>query len=399
MLMSCHCVGSRSHYLNKCGKAVSCFRVQVFSTVIKLKSGKPSNRYSSEILKLNFHVKSKCNILYLLGAGASANALPLVNSFTDKDGIRHKSLIEELSIMADLVKRHVGNSSFHNLCEEAKSFVTPDTFARFLFINTRYSEYRLFKFLLSAYFFYKESLYETGKPCIDKRVLSFLATICNENNLFPENVRMLNWNYDNQISIACEKFNFDNQTGTFVKNFKAFPFYKDKSQDKSQIKLVYLNGISGFTYNPASDTIVDMKSPIHGKIRDFMKTVGGLDQDSKIVQLFRNFDYSDAELLISFAWEKDSEDRHIAHFVSERISHAQAIARGTDILVVIGYSFPYFNREIDKLIFSEMPTLNKIYFQDPYRDGNYLRNQFSLSKNVEIENIEKSDHYFLPFEL
>ena len=38
------------------------------------------------------------------------------------------------------------------------------------------------------------------------------------------------------------------------------------------------------------------------------------------------------------------------------------------ILVIIGYTFPFFNREIDREIFSNMPNLEKIYVQDPNAD-------------------------------
>jgi len=38
----------------------------------------------------------------------------------------------------------------------------------------------------------------------------------------------------------------------------------------------------------------------------------------------------------------------------------------TMILVVIGYSFPFFNRDVDRLIIGEMKNLLKVYIQDPY---------------------------------
>jgi hypothetical protein len=38
------------------------------------------------------------------------------------------------------------------------------------------------------------------------------------------------------------------------------------------------------------------------------------------------------------------------------------------ILVVIGYSFPFFNCETDHEIFSKMEKLERIYIQDPYAD-------------------------------
>jgi len=344
-------------------------------------------------------MKSKKSILYILGAGASAEALPLVNSYTDQNGVKHRSLIGELTLFSEVLKNKGGNESYFNLCQEVSNFLTPDTFARFLFLNDRSTDYNRFKILLSAYFFYREKFHEIGKPCADKRMLSFLTTICLEKNFFPENVKILTWNYDNQIAIACEKFSYDKVAAAYVKNFKAFPFKLDNTHDKNHTSLVYLNGIAGFAYNYQSRNIISKESTIDRPLQNIIKDTAGLDQDSKIIKLFSIFENPTENLLISFAWEKDSTDSSVAHFVSERLEYARGVARATDILVVIGYSFPFFNREIDNMIFKEMPGLQKIYFQDPNLDGIYLRSQFSLSKEVQIENITQVSHYFVPFEL
>lgn len=73
---------------------------------------------------------------------------------------------------------------------------------------------------------------------------------------------------------------------------------------------------------------------------------------------------------------------------------------GTTILVVIGYSFPFFNREVDKQIFNELNNrvLKKIYFQDPVLNGKQLISQFGLSDNLKIEHIERTENFHIPFE-
>jgi hypothetical protein len=35
-----------------------------------------------------------------------------------------------------------------------------------------------------------------------------------------------------------------------------------------------------------------------------------------------------------------------------------------EVLVIIGYSFPFFNREVDNALFMQMTSLKKIYIQD-----------------------------------
>ena len=90
-------------------------------------------------------------------------------------------------------------------------------------------------------------------------------------------------------------------------------------------------------------------------------------------------------MLISYAWEKEWGSDRDYPYVNERLNYAKAAARAAEILVVIGYSFPFFNREIDKIIFSEMPTIKKIYFQDPFLSGDFLFSQFNLNRNS-VEN-------------
>src|SRR6185295_3318836 len=45
--------------------------------------------------------------------------------------------------------------------------------------------------------------------------------------------------------------------------------------------------------------------------------------------------------LLSFAWEKQNEDSSIVS--SEIFENAKMIAQQTEVLVIIGYSFPIFN--------------------------------------------------------
>ncbi len=77
--------------------------------------------------------------------------------------------------------------------------------------------------------------------------------------------------------------------------------------------------------------------------------------------------------------------------------------KGTTILVVIGYSFPFFNREVDKKIINNIKKsgnlFKKIYYQDPIKDGQQLRSQFDIKAgHVEIVHIKDTTNFFVPFE-
>ena len=72
-------------------------------------------------------------------------------------------------------------------------------------------------------------------------------------------------------------------------------------------------------------------------------------------------------------------------------------------LVVIGYSFPYFNRKIDRLIFENTPHLKKIYIQDKYpeRIQQYItpvipEDKLAVIKIIPLDDVEQ---FYLPPEL
>lgn len=73
----------------------------------------------------------------------------------------------------------------------------------------------------------------------------------------------------------------------------------------------------------------------------------------------------------------------------------------TTIVVVIGYSFPFFNREYDKQIFEQLKeekTCRKIYYQDPVLNGQQLKSQFNLSPQIDIVHIDGTNNFYVPFE-
>ncbi len=82
---------------------------------------------------------------------------------------------------------------------------------------------------------------------------------------------------------------------------------------------------------------------------------------------------------LTFAWE-----HQINHEYYTKIRDS---IMDTEILVVIGYSFPFFNRKIDKLIINDyMPHLEKVYFQAP--DAENLRERFlAITDRIQSTNL------------
>jgi hypothetical protein len=345
-------------------------------------------------------INTPYRILYILGAGASANALPMVNAQRDQNGtVIMNSLIDELIIFTSQVAAITGLMKFHSLCLSAANFSSPDTFAKFLYVNGQNFDYRDFKTLLAAYFFFKERIEKNAKPCVDKRMLSFLTTIMQDDSRFPKNVKILSWNYDNQFFIASNWFDSQDKNKVLLRMFRSFPFTQDNTIDKAELNFVHLNGVAGFYFDSKLNKYVYAAQSGEKPMVEILSEFDGMTPEKQIERILNIFSAVENDQLISFAWEKAGTSMACDPFVKGRIEHARALARATDILVVIGYSFPFFNRQIDEEIFSEMPTLTKIYFQDPVLDGSFLKSQFSLDERIQILPVKNTNNYYVPYEL
>ena len=75
-----------------------------------------------------------------------------------------------------------------------------------------------------------------------------------------------------------------------------------------------------------------------------------------------------------------------------------AIMEKTDVLVIIGYTFPFFNREIDRRILSCLRSQAGVYIQDKY--PNRIKQNFKAVKSGipdgHIELKEETNQFFLP---
>lgn len=97
---------------------------------------------------------------------------------------------------------------------------------------------------------------------------------------------------------------------------------------------------------------------------------------------------------LSFAWEE-------ANFKDEWLSTIKSTIEDTEQVVVIGYSFPFFNREMDRFVFRNMPKLEKVYIQDINTNAVLQSIHAVLPTNISVSTIPISDcgQFYLPGEL
>ena len=95
--------------------------------------------------------------------------------------------------------------------------------------------------------------------------------------------------------------------------------------------------------------------------------------------------------LFTFLWEQNK-------YRDKLINHAYDIIELSDIIIIIGYSFPHDNRAFDKNWLDLLIHKDKLLIiQDPKPNLEWV-NEIK-SKGVKVKLVSTTDHYFIPDEL
>ncbi|PCJ83030.1 MAG: hypothetical protein COA57_12315, partial [Flavobacteriales bacterium] len=279
-------------------------------------------------------------VTYLLGAGASAEGVPVVEEFIDKLKQFENFLLHDRAFTEHKREIKVIIDDIHWLIIGIETRASVDSFAKFLY-NTDQNELlrlkRLLSFFLTAHQF---------QHSLDRRYDLFFSKIItgNQHNIdLNPKIKLLTWNYDIQIEKG-----FYSQTGnaslfSCQNKLNVYPPNRNEEQP-NQFSVFKLNGTAGLV---VTDDIV------YDQIFDDLE----MDESQFFQQLFKVYESPNNKPMFYFAWED-------SHHTDNVITKAINSIKDTQILVVIGYSFPDVNRPIDRKITSAMTNLKMIYLQD-----------------------------------
>ena len=243
-------------------------------------------------------------------------------------------------------------------------------------------------YVLTVFFIFEQIIH---KP--DNRYDTFFANVlqkeveCYDDLTLPDDIRILSWNYDNQLELVYKTY-VDTSYSRIrdilgIYDVKCLDNEKQKKQNCSIIKL---NGTANFL---AEEDWLQYSNT--GKMEEkLLKMV--LDKFTDNI----SGSPCDGRLRLNFAWEDRYQEDMLNNMIPKLVQEVTA-------LVVIGYSFPYFNRKIDRLIFENMHHLKKIYIQDkdPNRIQQYIIPVIPEEKldEIKIVPLNDVDQFFLPPEL
>ncbi len=265
------------------------------------------------------------------------------------------------------------------LKKEAERHMTIDTLAKQLFLQENHTEFDRLKRILSAFFIMMQVIYPA-----DKRYDAFLANVLTyPAKRIPDDITILTWNYDSQIEIAYREYNpTTNPSEDFWRNVrKQLGITESHDFETANGKIYKLNGSAMLEYYGSFTRI---GNPYVSDKKEFVSKLSGI------------YRMTTTECYLRFAWEVDDDCRYLKDIYAQ-IQDAQ-------VLVVIGYTFPYFNRRIDRALFNNMPNLRKIYIQDPMAERvsqnmTPVLSIYQADGNIPIILLNDVDQFYLPSEL
>lgn len=273
------------------------------------------------------------NITYLFGAGASIGTIPAVKDFIN--GV--KELLDHLNKEGQNENNKDLKSTLNYLIKEIPKYASVDTLIRKLHIQDNPYSLKLNAGLIAIIHYLQLT------KSIDKRYDLFLGNLINivKGKIeLPQNVNFISWNYDRLFELSLFSLidpNGDlNIARIYINIFNNY----ETLENESNPYLIKLNGSAGafidsFTKNNSIDKILE------DVIFNYDGVISRRIPDS----------------LIQFAWDENENTKKC------RIK-ATEIMNETNILVVIGYSFPTFNRIIDRKILENHRNFDRIVIQN-----------------------------------
>lgn len=328
-------------------------------------------------------------ITYYLGAGASANAIPVVADMKS----RMEDVVDFLQSFNTPISSNAKNLYFPEFIEnnkkalnqmidelswlinEAQDHQSVDNLAKKFHVQDREDLLYKLKRSLIVYFSIIQGLEIPSKvdaaksfSKIEKRMDNLVASLIERKNSKLElnkNVNIISWNYDIQPELVLNRY-FEIGIHQVKKICQIYPnrslinkkSFSEAEYDEDHFALVKLNGnalMDRHFENGNSDYENNLFKEIspYGFIRDLIKE---FDESAKNKNL--------GTLSLNFAWEEFECGKKRCTDFKVILEIARRIALRTNTLIIIGYSFPFFNSKIDKEILNQMTSVNSIIIQD-----------------------------------
>lgn len=354
-------------------------------------------------------------VTYLLGAGASfgkrhedgsiERGVPIISEFANELEDILKEINEVKSDWAEFVfpdekseftKEELERveDAMLRLLEVCKEYPTVDTFARQLFVTHKHvanpaipteNGYEDLKRILTVFLIIVQMRHSR-----DSRYDGFLASIIKNNGTFPP-MTILTWNYDMQMELAYRGYLHDEYPGLSTLWWKMNVYnktFESQYDSDASLAVIKLNGTGYFINNNPSSIQLEQVPLADIFFKDINWGLYRFASRMLEFKLYKN--------TLSYSWEDKEEIESVVDVACSRVVD-------TEEFIVIGYSFPYVNREIDTRIIKSMHNLQTIYVQDCNFDEIKDRIRTivgeaitSDDQDVKIVKVDNLSQFYLP---
>ncbi len=345
------------------------------------------------------------NYTYLLGAGASYNALPVTTNFSKKlkdfknwFEIKYTKLSDEPYEDSQDIKlspkvcKQIFIEKINLVIKKIDEIGSIDKYAKSLYEKKCINKLKMLKATLSCYFTFEQSRIK-----IDERYLDFLKKIIIQDKgdiKLPENFKIISWNYDIQFEKAfyeyCKLFNYESYTENHVNLLKKIQAYPNQIMDApynlNEFSILKINGCACFNLDVNSDIARTKSNYLFDYFNELKENAA-----SNYLEIFGKHISGVLESQLNFAFENNQ-------YTEKYHNVAKKLVEKTDTLIIIGYSFPEYNNDVDTSILNSMPCLKDIIIQTQEKDFNNYTNKLKklLNKNEIIYNkIEETDKFYI----
>lgn len=339
-------------------------------------------------------------LTYILGAGASFQSIPVVKTFSSRfdqftqqvlsllsdDFIRNNDKVDECKTLHEIATK---------LNNEFRSHQSFDTYFKKLFHTKQSKELNKAKKALNLFFIWEhlaKVMNESDLPPkadsffykqakVDKRYDALIAGLLRPENGISKTyckTNFITWNYDLNLLSSIKNYFYPNDNHRdFLKKIKRQSESEWNIED--QISIINMNG---YFYSKFFDEAITLDELEFRRVF-VQKIAKGYFEDS--------FVDNDARL-VKFAWEGVNFESKIAMLKIEM----------SDNVVIIGYTFPLYNRFIDlDYLPQTFVTRKKIYIQDPNAENlkQNFQDYYQLGNRSNIITISNCDSFYVPSDI
>jgi hypothetical protein len=297
---------------------------------------------------------AKPRVAYLMGAGASAQRLPVIANMATVmqehvEWVRAQQMDLPKAERKDLdldkqLSRYIEGLEW--VLAQMGKYVSVDTCARWLSPGS--NELVGLKAVLTTFFAIEQHL-----KGYDPRYEAFVSTMLDfdQDKLHPDMV-VLTWNYDQQLPMALSRVRGRQSLRDVMRDHRITSLYGFAQGRMPDFRVLHLNGIAG-VFARGGD------APVHDRINVEDPLVASWGSWMYWFQqiIDERFTGSNGGCTFSYAWETMNSKTNMPwQPLEDRLSDIEK-------LIVIGYSFPDFNRPVDRRLIKSMGALKEIVVQ------------------------------------